>query len=114
MFRRRTNELFAFQKTQEMPRPVQQRRGKARETTDFDAVGSVGTPRFQPVNEENAVAHLSHRNVEVSNRGQLVGQLRELVVVRRENGFAPRLIVKMLGDGPRDGDAVVRRSSAAN
>ena len=61
--------------------------------------------------EHHPVAPLLHRDVGVRQTRQALGQLRQLVIVRREDGARTRAtrLVEMLGHRPREREAVVGR-----
>ena len=60
--------------------------------------------------------HSRADDVEVDDAGQRVGQVGELVIVRREERLRPRASVRgqMLGDGPGEAQAVERGGAAAD
>ena len=103
-----TRELFALQQSKEVARALEERRGQPREPAYLYSIRAIGAARLETMYEQNAIADLAHGHVVVAKRGQLVGQLRQLVIVCREDRLAPRLAVEMFGDRPRDRHAVVR------
>jgi hypothetical protein len=56
------------------------------------------------VEKDDLVAVLARRDVTVHDGRQRVREIRELVVVRGEDGLGPRAVVRreVLGDGPRE------------
>src|SRR5438105_1286671 len=59
--------------------------------------------------EHDFVPRFAHRHVEVARVSELLRELRELVIMGREDRLAPDRVVQELGHGPRDRDAVVCR-----
>ena len=59
--------------------------------------------------------HSLHRHVVVLRaRGQVCGQVGQFVVMRREERAGADLVVQMLGDAPRDAQAVEGARAAAD
>ena len=79
---------------------------------DFDAVAAIRLSRFDLVEENQLLARLSGRYVQVENALAGLGQGSELVVVRGEKGLRAHLAQDVLGNGPSDGQAVVCRGAA--
>src|SRR4029079_10270341 len=90
------------------------RRGQAGQSSDLDAIRAVRRARLQAMQEHDLLARLAYRDVEVAERRKLLGQLRELVIVRREHRLAADPFVQVLCHGPGDRYAVVRRRSTPN
>src|SRR5213078_2079770 len=57
---RLAHELLALQQTQQLPRALEQRRGKSREPADLDPIRAIGATGFEAVHEEDAIADLAH------------------------------------------------------
>ncbi len=62
--------------------------------------------------EDHRSAGLPDRHIEISGVRQPLGQLHQLVVVRREHSLAADPVVQMLGDRPGDGHAVISGGAA--
>ena len=88
--------------------------GQAGQARDLDAVAPVGAARPHLVQEDDLVVPLAYGDVEVSDGRQPIGQLGQLVEVRREEHLASGALVQRLDDGPRDGEAVERRCPATD
>jgi hypothetical protein len=52
--------------------------------------------------------------VHIFYRREKLGQLRQLVIVRGEERARPSVLLKMLDDGPGDGEAIERGGAAAD
>src|SRR2546429_626880 len=64
---------------------------------------------MEPMEEHDFAPRFAHRHVEVARVSELLGELRELVIMGCEDRLAPDRVVQELGHGPRDRDAVVCR-----
>ena len=74
----------------------------------------VRTARLEFAGEDHLVADLAHRHVEIVNAGERVGHLVEFVVMGGEKRLGPLArLMQVLGNGPRDGNAVVGTRAAA-
>jgi len=87
---------------------------EAGESCDLDAVGFIGWAGEDLAEEDNVFVPLSHGDVEVSDGVLGFGEGAEFVVVSGKEGAASDLIVEVLGDGPRDGEAIEGSGAAAN
>ena len=64
--------------------------GRPGEPRDLDAVAAIGAARHDLAQEDDVVLPLADDDVEVGDAGQRVGEVGELVVVRREDRLRPR------------------------
>ena len=67
--------------------------GQAGQARDLDAVAPVGAARPHLVQEDDLVVPLAYGDVEVSDGRQPIGQLGQLVEVRREEHLASGALV---------------------
>ena len=104
--------MSRLEQLEHLPRPRHDRVGQSRQAADVNAVRAIRAAGLEPVQEDDLVPYFSHGDIEVAHVLELLGELGQLVVVRRENRFASDRIVQALRDGPRDGHAVVRRGAA--
>ena len=79
---------------------------------DFDAVAAIRLARFDLVEEDQLFAGLLGRHVQVEDALAGLGQGGQFVIVRREQGLRANLAKDILGDGPSNGQAIVRRGAA--
>ena len=86
---------------------------QAGEPRDVDAVAAVGASGHDAVEEHDLVVPFAHRDMQVGHRRQRVGELGELVVVRREQR-ARAARGEGLGDRPREREPVERAGAAAD
>ena len=108
--RRRRGRRALLELAQESPRARDDLRGQPGQTRHLDAVGAVRPARHHAVEEHDVVLPLPDGDVDVPDTRQLGGQPRQLVVVRREQDLRARPpLVEVLGDRPRDREAVERR-----
>src|SRR5579884_3982590 len=75
---RSSRKLFAFEEMEDLARPREHRGRQAREPANLDAVRAIGAARLEAMQEEDLVADFANRDVVVPERGELVGQLRQL------------------------------------
>ena len=101
-----------FEQSQHLARALDHVARQPGEPADLDSVRSVGAAGLQPMQEQDLLAGFTHRDVEVAERVELVGKLRQFMVVRREHGLAANRVVQVLRDRPCDRHAVVRRRAA--
>ena len=80
----------------------------------MNAVGAVGPPVHDLVEEDDLLAPLPHRDTLVLGARERLAERDELVVVGREERATPDFLGEVLGDGPGDREAVVRRGAAAD
>ena len=104
--------MCSLQLGQKFHRPRDQPRWEARQACDLDPVGPVRSPLFQSPQEDDIVARLSYRDVQVPHGRELIAQLGELVVVRCADPLRADAFVQVLGDRPRDGHPVVGGGAA--
>src|SRR5438876_11177728 len=103
-----------FEQLEHLPRSRDDRGGQPREPTDVNSIGAVGAARLEPVQEYDFLADLTHRDIEVADVLELLGELGQLVIVSRKDRFASDAVVQAFGDGPRDRHAVVGRRATAD
>src|ERR1700720_3917818 len=84
------------------------------EASDFDAITLVGAAGLHAPQENNLTGSLFHRNVHIFYRGKKFGQLGQFVVMRGEEGARAGVLLKMLDDGPGNGQAIKSRGAAAD
>src|SRR4029077_5947666 len=106
--------MTGFEQSEDLPRPRHDRSGEAGEPPYVDAVGAVRPTGLEAMQEHDLLPGLTHSDVEVPRMRELLGQLRQLVVVGREDRFAPDGVVQELGDRPRDRDPIVGRGAPAD
>ena len=87
---------------------------QAGEPRDVDAVALVRAAGDDAAEEHDLVLVLAHRDRDVAHARARVGERDELVIVRREQRARADRVVQVLGDRPRDRDAVERRRAAAD
>ena len=87
---------------------------KTSEAGDFDAVALVGTPRLDVAQENDFAGRLFHRDMNIFHARKEVGKFCEFVIVRGEKGARARVPLKMLDDGPRDGETIEGGGAAAD
>ena len=78
----------------------------------MDAVALVRAALDDLVQEHDLFVPLANGDVEVAQARQSVGQLGQLVVMRREERLCANLVVQMLDDRPRQAQAVERARAA--
>ena len=64
--------------------------------------------------EEDLLPDFLHHHVEVAHRRELVGELRQFVVVRREHRLAADLLMQVLAHCPRDRQSIPCRRTASD
>ena len=106
--------MTSLQQLEYLPGARHDRGGESREPAHVNPIGAVGATRLEPVQEHDFLADLAHRDVEVANVLELLGELRQLVIMRRKDRLAPDAVVQALGDRPGDRDAIVGRCATAD
>src|SRR6266511_581572 len=101
-----------FEQLEHLPGARDDRSRQSREPPHVNSVGAVGATWLEPVQEHDFLADLTHRDVEVADVLELLGELRQLVIMRRKNRLAPDAVVQALGDRPGDCHAIVGRCAA--
>jgi len=86
--------VTSLQQLEDLPRARDDRSGQSREPADVNAIGAVGATRLQPVQEHDFLADLAHRHVEVADVLELLGELRQLVIMRRKIVLHPMLLCR--------------------
>src|SRR5437016_3416255 len=99
---------------EDLPGARHDRSGQSREPAHVNSIGAVGATGLEPVHEDDFLADLAHRHVEVADVLELFGELRQLVIMRRKDRLAPDAVVQAFGDGPGDRHAVVGRGPTAD
>ena len=87
------------------------RRGRPGEPRHLDAVAAIGAARHDLPQEDDVVVPLARRHVEVHDARQRIGEVGELVVVRREQRLRPRARVAWRGTRPPPTRCSGRRTS---
>src|SRR5580704_16199852 len=88
--------------------------GEAGEAGDFDAVAFVGAAGFDSAEEDDFVGSFFHADVDVFDGWKKLGEFGEFVIVGGEEGTGASVLLKMLDDGPGDGEAVEGGGAAAD
>ena len=88
--------------------------GEAGEAGDLDAVALFGGAGEDLVEEDDLMVPLLHGDVVVLHGAAALGEGGDLVVVRGEEAAGTDVIVQMLGDAPRDAEAVEGARAAAD
>src|ERR1019366_2594985 len=103
---RRGYQLLTLEKFQQDPRAFNDWSRQSREPPNLDSIGSICSSRLEPMKKEDVVPRFPDIDAVVPNRSELVCQLRQLMIVRREHGFAANLLKQVLAHRPGDADAV--------
>src|SRR5712692_7416345 len=101
--------MTSLQQLEYLPGARDHRGGQSREPAHVNPIGAVGATRLEPVQEHDCLADLAHGHVEVADVLELLGELCQLVIVRRKDRLAPDAVVQALRDRPGDRHAVVGR-----
>src|SRR5712691_8746889 len=104
--------MTGFQQLEYLPGARDDRAGQSREPAHVNPIGAVGATRLEPVQEHDFLAYFAHRDVEVAEVLELLGELCQLVIMRRKDRLAPDAVVQALGDRPGDCDAVIGGGAA--
>ena len=106
----------ALQFLQKRPRPHDYPLRQARHLCDLDAVAVVCCAGDDLAEEDHLVLALFHRDVEVLHARQLLLDVGQLVIVRREERFRAELfpVGAVFEHRARNGHPVERRRAAAN
>src|SRR6267143_744775 len=88
--------------------------GKSGESGDFDAVAFVGTAGFDASKKNNFAGCFFDGDVHVFYRGEKFGKLGQFMIVRGEERAGTGVLLKMLDNGPGDGEAIERGGAAAD
>jgi hypothetical protein len=99
---------------QELAGAVEDGLGDAGEAGDVDAVGAVGAAFDDAVKKDDLVLPFPHRDVQVFHAFESLGQVGQLVVMRGEKRAAAQVRGNVLGDRPREAQAVQRAGAAAD
>ena len=99
--------MGSLQLGQESPCSGKQLGREPRQARHLDAVRAVRASLLEPSQEDDVVAGLADRHVQVLHAWKKVAQLGEFVVVGGEDGLGADVLMKVLGDRPRDRHAVV-------
>src|SRR5205085_3216053 len=101
-------QLVTFELREDFTRARENRRRKSREPRDLYAVRLRRAPALNLVKEYHLALALCDADTVVLRAGQTLRQLRQLVVVGREQGLRGvlRRVVQVLCDGPSDGESV--------
>ena len=86
--------------------------GQAGELGDMDPVGAVGGAGADLVQKDDVVLPLLDPHRVAGEQGELGGECRQLVVMRRKEGAAAVDLVQVLEGRPRDREAVEGRRTA--
>src|SRR6266540_2277127 len=105
--------VTGFEERKYLPGPPDDRRRKSRKLPHMDAVRPVGAARLEAVQEYDLFPGLTQSHVEVARVGDRFRELRELVIMCREDRLAADRVVQELGHGRGDRDAVVGRCPPA-
>src|SRR5687767_2134961 len=92
----RCDEVAALEEPENPARTRQHRRRKTRQSPDLDSVRAVRSSRPQTMQEKDFASHVTNVDGVVADRSELIGELRELVIVRREDRLAPHGVVQVL------------------
>src|SRR5437870_1130516 len=84
------------------------------EAGNLDAVTLIGAARDDLAQKDDLIVPFAHGDVEIADATALLGELGQLVVMRREQRARFDSVVEKLGHAPRDREAVERRCSAAD
>ena len=99
---------------QELAGAVEDGLGDAGEAGDVDAVGAVGAAFHDAVEKDDLVFPFAHDYVQVLHAFEALGEVGQLVIVRGEERAAAQVRGDVLGDRPRETQAVQRAGAAAD
>ena len=88
--------------------------GEAGEAGDLDAVAFFGAAGEDLAEEDDLLVPLLHGDVVVLHGRAALRERGDLVVVRGEEAAGTDVIMQMLGDAPRDAEAVEGARAAAD
>ena len=110
------SELVVLERVENGARARNHRRGHAGEPRHLNAVAAIGSARHDLVQEDDLVLPLARRDVRVYDARQRVGQIGELVIVRREQRLGPAARVRrqIFGDRPRNAQTIEGGGAASD
>ena len=106
-------ELRALEVGQDLPRTYHDGCGQSGQPGHLDAERAIRGAGLDLAEEDDRVLPLTGRYVEVTDAIVVGGQIRQLVIVGREER-PRRLAGEVLGDGPGDGQAIEGRRAASD
>ena len=109
-------EFVTLERTEDLARAVDDGGRQAGQPRDLYPVAAVRSARHDLTQEDDVILPLAGGDVEVDHAGGGIGQVRQFVIVRGEErlGPEPRIRRQMLGDGPRNAQAVEGGRAAAD
>ena len=114
--RKRDARVIPLQAREDRLGTVDHARGKPGEPRDLNAVASVRRAGNHPAHEHDLVVPFLDGDRQVAHPQEVPVQLRELLVVRGEEGPGPPrgVAMQVFDDRPRDAKPVIGRCPAAN
>src|SRR5918994_7528643 len=105
----RHHEMAALEQPENPAGTCQHRSRQPRKTPDLDPVRAIRSTWSEPMEEQHLASDIANVHGVVADSSELISELGELVIMRREDGLATHHIVKVLAHRPCDGHPVVRR-----
>src|SRR5215471_1731344 len=88
--------------------------GQARETGDLYSVTFVSAARDDFAEKNDLLVPFTHSDVKIADAFTILGEFRQLMVMRGEQTARFDLVVEELGHAPRDRESVKSGSATAN
>src|SRR5262245_21242072 len=102
------------QLAEQLPGALQNSLGNTRKPRYVNSVAAIGAAFDDAMQEDHLVFPLTHRDIEVLHALEALGEVGQLMVMRREKRAAARFGGDVLRDRPRQRETVKRTRVAAD